>query len=157
MSGLLKYHILQLQDAFETIKKLPGALLAMALHVVLASNFLPTLITCDEGRLVVRLHMPLDVLFTEPFQANRADSLRIVYPEVLLGGLDHWFRSLQIVTSPFPFPSLSKPLLWGRMLAICTRGREKIVCSMEERLSSLEERLAVRSIVEGWASRSRKN
>ena len=146
MSGLLKYHILQLQDAFETIKKLPGALLAMALHVVLASNFLPTLITCDEGRLVVRLHMPLDVLFTEPFQANRADSLRIVHPEVLLGGLDHWFRSLQIVTSPFPFPSLSKPLLWGRMIA----------SSMEERLSSLEERLAVRSIVEGWASRSRK-
>ena len=89
MSGLLKYHILQLQDAFETIKKLPGALLAMALHVVLASNFLPTLITSDEGRLVVRLHMPQDVLCTDAFQANRADSLRIVYPEVLLGGLDH--------------------------------------------------------------------
>ena len=45
----------------------------------------------------MRLHVPLQVLLVESFEANRTDSLQLGHPEGLLG-LAHVHRCLPMVT-----------------------------------------------------------
>ena len=69
----------------------------MAPQVFSPAEFRITLVTSYLGQLLVRLHVPLQVLLMESFEANRTDSLQLGHPEGLLG-LAYVLRCLPMVT-----------------------------------------------------------